>query len=132
MSSGKPPATAARTISSSVTWSSGRRSPVRADALVCQAGTQGCRDHEAAATLARATAYGLTMDAAVGNPNAYVQAKAGHSQFSITERYVHAAQVAFPRAMDRAEARMFGSNELRRVPEVRQIDDLDEGPSVVR
>jgi hypothetical protein len=48
-----------------------------------------------------------TMDAAVGNPNAYVQAKAGHSQFS-TERYVHAAQVAFPGAADRAEERLFG------------------------
>jgi integrase len=51
----------------------------------------------------------LTMDAAVGNPNAYVQAKAGHSQFSITERYVHAAPVAFPGAVENAEARMFGS-----------------------
>jgi integrase len=50
----------------------------------------------------------LTMDAAVGNPNAYVQAKAGHSQLSITERYVHAAQVAFPGAVERSEARMFG------------------------
>jgi hypothetical protein len=38
----------------------------------------------------------LTIDAAVGNPNAYVQAKAGHSTFAITERYVHAAHVAFP------------------------------------
>jgi hypothetical protein len=47
------------------------------------------------------------MDAAVGNPNAYVQAKVGHSQFS-TERYVHAAQVAFPGAADRAEERLFG------------------------
>lgn len=45
----------------------------------------------------------LTMDAAVGNPNAYVQAKAGHSSFSITERYVHAAQVAFPGAVERSE-----------------------------
>jgi integrase len=50
----------------------------------------------------------LTMDAAVGNPNAYVQAKAGHSQFSITERYVHAAQVAFPGAAERVEERLFG------------------------
>jgi integrase len=50
----------------------------------------------------------LTMDAAVGNPNAYVQAKAGHSQFSITERYIHAAQVEFAGAADLAEARMFG------------------------
>jgi integrase len=49
----------------------------------------------------------LTMDAAVGNPNAYPQAKAGHSQFSITERYVHAAQVAFPGAAERGEARIF-------------------------
>jgi integrase len=50
----------------------------------------------------------LTMDAAVGNPNAYVQAKAGHSQFSITERYVYAAQTAFPGAADRSEERLFG------------------------
>jgi integrase len=53
----------------------------------------------------------LTMDAAVGNPNAYVQAKAGHSQFSITERYVHVAQVAFPGAVERSEERMFGAVE---------------------
>ncbi|HEU5214909.1 MAG TPA: site-specific integrase [Gaiellaceae bacterium] len=50
----------------------------------------------------------LTFDSAVGLPNAYVQAKAGHSQFTITERYVHAAQVAFPGAADRAEERLFG------------------------
>jgi hypothetical protein len=37
------------------------------------------------------------------------QAKAGHSQFSITERYVHVAQVAFPGAVENAEARMVGS-----------------------
>jgi integrase len=49
----------------------------------------------------------LTNDAAVGNPNAYVQAKAGHSQFSITERYIHAAQTVFPGAVDRSEARLF-------------------------
>ena len=54
----------------------------------------------------------LTMDAAVGNPNAYLQAKAGHSQFSITERYVHAAQVAFPGAADRAEERLFGPDPV--------------------
>jgi integrase len=52
----------------------------------------------------------LTMDATVGNPNAYVQAKAGHSQFSITERYVHAAQVAFPGAVERSEERLFGGS----------------------
>lgn len=51
----------------------------------------------------------LTADAACGNPGAYVQAKAGHSSFSITERYIHAAQTAFPGAVERAEERLFGS-----------------------
>jgi integrase len=51
----------------------------------------------------------LTHEAAAGNPQAYVQAKAGHSQGSITERYIHAAQVLFPGAAARAEERMFGS-----------------------
>ena len=51
----------------------------------------------------------LTHEAAAGNPQAYVQAKAGHSQGSITERYIHAAQVAFPDAAARAEERMFGA-----------------------
>jgi integrase len=54
----------------------------------------------------------LTMDAAVGNPNAYVQAQAGQSQFSITERYVHVAQVAFPGAVERSEERMFARPEV--------------------
>ena len=51
----------------------------------------------------------LTCSAAAGNPNAYVQATAGHSQFRITERYIHAAQTTFPGAADKAEARIFGS-----------------------
>jgi integrase len=50
----------------------------------------------------------LTHEAAV-NPQAYVQMRAGHSNGSITERYVHAAQVAFPGAAARGEARIFGS-----------------------
>jgi integrase len=50
----------------------------------------------------------LTHEAAAGDPQAYVQAKAGHSQGSITERYIHAAQVLFPGAAARAEERMFG------------------------
>jgi Phage integrase family len=50
----------------------------------------------------------LTHDAAAGNPQAYVQMKAGHAQGSITERYIHAAQVLFPGAPERAEARIFG------------------------
>jgi integrase len=38
----------------------------------------------------------LTHVAAAGNPQIYVQARAGHSQGSITQRYMHAAQVLFP------------------------------------
>ena len=38
----------------------------------------------------------LTHEAAAGNPQAYVQLKAGHTQGTITERYIHAAQVLFP------------------------------------
>ena len=51
----------------------------------------------------------LTHDAASGNPAVYVQARAGHAQATMTERYVHAAQVAFPRAADKAEERRFGA-----------------------
>jgi len=52
----------------------------------------------------------LTHEAAAGNPQAYVQLKAGHSQGTITERYIHAAQVLFPGAAAKAEARMFGTS----------------------
>ena len=52
----------------------------------------------------------LTMDAAVGNPNAYIQGRAGHAQFSITERYIHAAQTAFPGAVEGSEERFFGAS----------------------
>jgi integrase len=51
----------------------------------------------------------LTHEAAAGNPMAYVQLKAGHSQSQITERYIHAAQVLFPGAAVRGEDRIFGS-----------------------
>jgi integrase len=51
----------------------------------------------------------LTHDAAAGNPAVYVQARAGHAQATMTERYVHAAQVAFPGAAERAEDRVFGA-----------------------
>ena len=51
----------------------------------------------------------LTHAAAAGNPQIYVQARAGHSQGSITERYMHAAQVLFPGAAERSEIRMGGS-----------------------
>jgi Phage integrase family len=50
----------------------------------------------------------ITHNAAV-NPHAYVQMRAGHSNGTITERYIHAAQVAFPGAAERAEARIFAS-----------------------
>lgn len=49
----------------------------------------------------------LTHEAAAGNPHAYIQAKAGHSQSTITDRYIHAAQVLFPGAAEKAEVRMF-------------------------
>jgi integrase len=49
----------------------------------------------------------LTHEAAAGNPQAYVQHRAGHSQGTITERYIHAAQVLFPGAAEKAEARLF-------------------------
>jgi integrase len=50
----------------------------------------------------------LTHEAAAGNPGD-VQLKAGHSQGSITERYLHAAQVLFPGAAAKGEERLFGS-----------------------
>jgi integrase len=50
----------------------------------------------------------LTHEAAAGNPLTYIQHKAGHSQVQITERYIHAAQVQFAGAAERAETRMFG------------------------
>jgi hypothetical protein len=46
-----------------------------------------------------------------GNPNAYVQMKAGHSHAAITERYIHAAQVMFPGAADKTEQRLFRNVE---------------------
>ncbi|HUP22978.1 MAG TPA: tyrosine-type recombinase/integrase [Thermoanaerobaculia bacterium] len=49
----------------------------------------------------------LTHEAAAGNPMSYIQLKAGHSQSQITERYIHAAQVLFPGAAAKGEARMF-------------------------
>lgn len=59
----------------------------------------------------------LTHEAAAGNPQTYVQMRAGHSQGAITERYIHAAQVLFPGAAQRGEDRIFG--QLR-------VDKTDE------
>ena len=58
----------------------------------------------------------LTHTAASGTPAIYVQARAGHSQAAVTERYLHAAQVAFPGVVERAEERLF--SELADVSEV--------------
>lgn len=59
----------------------------------------------------------LTHEAAAGNPQAYVQMRAGHSQGAITERYIHAAQVLFPGAAQRGEDRLFSLLEgSARVP----------------
>lgn len=62
----------------------------------------------------------LTLAAAAGNPQIYVQARAGHSQGSITERYMDAAQVLFPGAAAKIEAKMF-SVLPSRTPHSRRI-----------
>ena len=64
----------------------------------------------------------LTHEAAAGNPQAYIQLRGGHSHRSITERYVHAAQVLFPGAAARGESRIFG--EVRA-----QVGHKKSGPS---
>jgi hypothetical protein len=46
-----------------------------------------------------------------GNPEIR-QMRAGHSQGSITERYIHAAQVLFPGAAAKGEERIFGKERL--------------------
>ncbi len=46
-------------------------------------------------------ATALTHDAAAEESRRYVQARARHAQAPMTERYVHAAQVAFPGAAER-------------------------------
>jgi integrase len=51
----------------------------------------------------------LTHEAAAGNPMAHIQQKAGHSQSSITERYIHAAQTSFPGAAARSEERILAA-----------------------
>ena len=51
----------------------------------------------------------LTATALSGAPNAYVQSRAGHSAFTVTERYVHAAKHSMPEVADAAEAFVFGT-----------------------
>jgi hypothetical protein len=50
-----------------------------------------------------------TGSAPPSNPHADVQTKAEHSQSTITDRYVHAAQVLFPGAAEKAEVRCSAS-----------------------
>jgi integrase len=50
------------------------------------------------------TAFAVTENATP----ALVQARAGHAQFSITERYIHAAEVVIDGLADAAEERLFG------------------------
>ena len=50
----------------------------------------------------------LTAEAAAGNSSIYIQHRAGHSQASITERYLHATQADFPGVAEKGETRIFG------------------------
>jgi hypothetical protein len=59
--------------------------------------------------LQRRLLHRAVANAAAGNPLAYIQMRAGHSQSSITERYIHAAQVQFAGAADRSDQRLFGA-----------------------
>lgn len=52
-------------------------------------------------------AHHLTHEAAARQPDDLPATKAGHSQTSITERYIHAAQTQHPGATERGEARLF-------------------------
>jgi hypothetical protein len=65
----------------------------------------------------------LTHEAAV-NPQPYVQMRAGHAQGSITERYIHAAQVAFPGAVEAGDSRIFSGVGVENGVEA---DGLDRG-----
>jgi hypothetical protein len=66
----------------------------------------GCGDARGSGALSCSSV--TTLRPLSGNPQAYVQLKAGHSQDTITERYIHAAQVLFPGAASCGEERMFG------------------------
>ena len=49
----------------------------------------------------------ITHEAASGNAPAAIQARAGHADFSTTQRYIHLAGVVFREEAERAEARIF-------------------------
>ena len=72
----------------------------------------------------------LTETAAAGVPAMFVQAKAGHTQGSTTERYLHAARTSYPDAAELAEARLFGSEVPSSVPNSSSDSLLrDESPA---
>jgi integrase len=51
----------------------------------------------------------ITNDAAAGNAPAAIQARAGHADFSTTQRYIDLAGVNFRDEAERAERRMWGA-----------------------
>jgi hypothetical protein len=81
--------------------------PVQAGARLHAAGAQKGGDREAVSPWHDLRHTALAHEAAAGNPAVYVRMKAGHAQGSVTERYVHAAQVLFPGAAEKGEARLF-------------------------
>jgi hypothetical protein len=59
----------------------------------------------------RCSLTALTHDAAAGNPAVYMAARAWRAHATMTERYVHAAQVAFSGAAERAGDRVLAKVE---------------------
>ena len=53
----------------------------------------------------------ITNAAIAGNAPAAIQARAGHADFSTTQRYINLAGVVFREEAEREEARIFGSSE---------------------
>lgn len=64
------------------------------------------RSRQRVPALARPRHTALTHEAAASNPHAYVQAKAGQSRNTITDCYIHAGQLLYPGAVEKAEARI--------------------------
>jgi integrase len=52
----------------------------------------------------------ITHEAAAGNAPAAIQARAGHADFSTTQRYINLAGVVFREEAERAEARILGES----------------------
>jgi integrase len=54
----------------------------------------------------------ITHAAAAGNAPAAIQARAGHADFSTTQRYINLAGVVFREEAEQAEARILGVPDL--------------------